>query len=106
MMGDIACAVSGMPPTPERQKTRDLKRGDDGSRPGSSGMARVVAPGTGTDRVIQRVITRNAESSAGLKVPHVEITVLSVIRAGIPVGSFTQECVADNGPSASTTPVR
>ena len=55
--------------------------------------------------VITRRITRNAESSAGLKVPHVELTVLSVIRGRNP-GGFTQECVADNGPSASTTLVR
>jgi hypothetical protein len=50
--------------------------------------------------------TRNAESSVGLKVPQVELTVLSVIRPGIPVGSFTHERMADSGPSASTTPVR
>jgi hypothetical protein len=48
--------------------------------------------------VITRCTTRNAESSAGLKDPQVELTVLSAIRGGIPVGSFTQECVADNGP--------
>ncbi len=36
----------------------------------------------------------------------VELTVKSAIRAGIPVGSFTQECVPDSGPSASATPVR
>ena len=31
-----------------------------GSRPRSPGMARMVAPGTDIDRVIQRVITRSA----------------------------------------------
>jgi hypothetical protein len=52
-----------------------------------------------------RHYTGNAESSAGLKVPHVELTVLSVIRGRNP-GGFTQEGVADNGSSASTTLLR
>ena len=57
-----------------------------GSRPGSPGIVRMVAPGTDIDRVIQRVITRSAVSSAGLKVPHVELTVLSALRGPNPGG--------------------
>jgi len=48
----------------------------------------MVAPGTGIGRVIQRVITRSAVSSAWLKVPRGELTVIWDLAAAINMGSW------------------
>jgi hypothetical protein len=49
-------------------------------------MVRMVAPGTGIGRVIQRVITCSSVSSAGLKVPRGELADVWDLAAAINVG--------------------